>query len=142
MALPNHMIDELKKLVWTATQMKGIGSIHPYSMRIQGKHPITGGTSVVYNRREVRTVSELQNVLCNLLFGQSDDRKTDFIRRVNKKVVGAYACNLSISGYDADGDSLEYEVKFENQEQMLSFVEHGAIALGSNTPSMQTLLEY
>lgn len=137
--IPEHIMLRIKKLVWTAAHMQRLSSLGGFSLRVQGKHPVTGGTSVAYFRPDVSHLSDLHMLISDLLFGVPDAQKDDFLRRVEKKVIDAYVCTMSVDGYDEEGDSISYELKFESQGQLTHFMQEGVLSLSADRTDLKQL---
>lgn len=125
------LVGELAKLCYTLEQLEDVCSISPVSMRAQGYHPETGGTSVVYFKEgyRIRTKQEVKNFLVCVFGNEEHETVKDFVDRIKKKVVNAYCCVISIEGHDADGDSLKYEFKFKSQKEFLNVLENGMFSI-------------
>ncbi len=122
------------KLLLTIAIMERPSISSPIDLRCQGHHPVTGGLSVVYLRHShsMNTMREVKHFLGCILFNKQHDMVDDFIARIGEKVEGAYSCGLKLSGYDKDGDTIDYELKFKSQSEFVQFLKNGALSEKDN----------
>ena len=137
-------VHELAKIVWTLREMREVGSSYfAFKMRVQGKHPITGGTSVVhYDSSFIKNLDDVKRLVHSIIFGLDFPDKNNFIDRVNKKVVGGYACEIEVSGRDDDGDTIDYEFESKNQSAFMRIIKNGVFQLEKESHKQYMLLEY
>jgi len=119
-----RVLKSCENLIYTIKQIRK--STDVFSMKVQGKHPETGGTTVIYfDANKYKTLGNAKFILQRILFGQQNDEVEDFIKRAKSKVVKGYANQICINGRDNEGDSLEYELKFKTQEHLFEFLKTG-----------------
>lgn len=132
---------KVEHLVHTIMRMRELAPICGCTVRYQGRDPITNCTTVVYLRHRFSGLNEVKAFIHYLCFGQEHELISGFIKRAKEKVTDAYACEIEVSGYDADGDSISYRLNFTDGTEMLDFMENGIFSLDNHKHHQYKLLE-
>ena len=135
------LYNKVEHLVYTLMRMRSLSSICGCTVKYQGRDPVTNCTTVVYLRHQFSGLTEVKAFIQYLCFGQQHELIDDFIERVNKKVVNGYACEIDVSGYDEDGDSISYSLRFANGDEMLNFMKNGIFSIDNRKHHKYKLLE-
>ena len=122
---------------------ENVASINYFSVRCQGDHPITGKTCVVYMKHNAgHSMAEAKGIISDFFCGRENYLVKDFVERAKRKLNnGAYSSGISVHGKDCDGDSLEMDFKFHDQNQMMFVAENGLFKLEDNSPGSFLMLE-